>query len=380
MPFSLSFRMFNRHSHSRFRIARFFAPLILAMTTISCGHNGATPAAVPIETVMQAIHDYGRGHQPLPAPAASAEVAETEEGYRNNITLLLAEEDFAQLEKIAEQNRTERGLFVGGSWKNNDFFNAAGFPPHDGAVTDSDYKFHIRRIEKWIAAYPQSAAARIALARAYTNYAGFARGDGEADSVSNGQWHLYGERAALAKDALLAAARLQERDPHWYEAMQEVAFEEGWNNAHARELLDQAVAFEPAYYHYYREYADYLKPQWYGKHGAIPAFAEEASSRLPEPDGSILYFRIVSSLACNCPPEIAELPGVSLSKIVEGYANAQRLYGFSNLNANRLAILSVNLRDKPSAQQAFASIANMEKDVWGGPRTFESARAWANSN
>ena len=48
---------------------------------------------------MQAIHDYGRGHQPLPPPDASTAVAETEEDYRGDITLLLAKEDFAQLEK-----------------------------------------------------------------------------------------------------------------------------------------------------------------------------------------------------------------------------------------------------------------------------------------
>jgi hypothetical protein len=70
-----------------------------------------------------------------------------------------------------------------------------------------------------------------------------------------------GQRHQHANPVLLAAARLKERDPHWYEAMQQVAFEEGWENAHARELLDQAVTFEPGYYHYYREYADYLKPQ-----------------------------------------------------------------------------------------------------------------------
>lgn len=372
--------MFNRHDLSRLRIACFCGLFILAIATSSCGHSDAAPAKVPIETVMQSIHDYGRGQQALPSPAASTAVAETEDGYGANVAVLLVEEDFAQLEKIAAQNRTERGLFVGGVWKNNDFFNALGDPPHDSEVSDSDYKFHIRRIEKWIAAYPQSAAARIALARSYTNYADFARGSGEGDTVSKAQWRLYGERAALAKDALLAAARLKERDPHWYEAMQQVAFVEGWDNARARELLDQAVAFEPSYYHYYREYADYLKPQWYGKHGEIPAFAEEASSRLPEPDGSILYFRIVSSLACNCPPEIAELPGVSLAKIKDGYTNAQRVYGFSNLNANRFAILAVNLQDKSSAQRAFASIANMDPGVWGGPRTFESARTWANSN
>ncbi len=44
--------------------------------------------------------------------------------------------------------------------------------------------------------------------------------------MSKAQWELYGERAPLAKDALLAAARLKERDPHWYEAIQQVAFQE----------------------------------------------------------------------------------------------------------------------------------------------------------
>jgi hypothetical protein len=116
-----------------------------------------------------------------------------------------------------------------------------------------------------------------------------------------------------------------------------------------------------------------------GKPGAIPAFAEEASARFPEPDSSILYFRIVSSLACNCPPEIAEMPAVSLPKIRDGYNNVQRLYGFSNLNANRFAIMAVHLQDKASAQQAFASITTMEHDVWWGPHTFEAARTWANT-
>jgi Domain of unknown function (DUF4034) len=371
--------MLKQHARGSLRIATIFVPLILALATSSCIHFDIAPAKVAIETVMQAIHDYGRGHQVLPPPAASAATSETEEGYRTDVSLLLAEENFAELEKIAQQNRTERGLLVGDDWKNNAFFNALGYPPHDGDMKDSDYKFQARRIEKWIAAYPESVTPRIALARLYTSYAGFARGDGAADGVSNAQWRLYYSRAAAAKDALLTAARLKDRDPQWYEVMQQVAFTEGWDNTHARELLDQAVAFEPSYYHFYREYADYLKPQWYGKPGQIPAFAEEASSRLPEPDGSILYFRIVSSLACNCPQEIAELPGVSFPKIRDGYSNVERLYGFSNLNANRFAFMAVTLQDKPAAQQAFASIATMEHDVWWGPHTFESARTWANT-
>jgi hypothetical protein len=38
---------------------------------------------------------------------------------------------------------------------------------------------------------------------------------------------------------------LKEKDPFWYEAMQLVAHDEGWDQADVRELFDQAVAFEP---------------------------------------------------------------------------------------------------------------------------------------
>lgn len=137
--------------------------------------------------------------------------------------------------------------------------------------------------------------------------------------------------------------------------MQHVAFEEGWDKVDARELLDQALAFEPSYYHYYREHADYLQPQWYGAPGEIQSFAEEVSSHLPDTDRSILYFRVISSLACNCAPEVAGLPGTSWPKIKTGYANAQRLYGNSNLNAivSRSSPLRSGtnlLHRKPSAQ------------------------------
>jgi hypothetical protein len=96
--------MFNQHARNRFGIAILFALVILALTTNSCIHF-AVPHQVPIETVMQAVHDYGRGHQVLPPPAASTASTETEEGYRTDISLLLAEETFAELEKIGGQNR-----------------------------------------------------------------------------------------------------------------------------------------------------------------------------------------------------------------------------------------------------------------------------------
>jgi hypothetical protein len=65
--------------------------------------------------------------------------------------------------------------------------------------------------------------------------------------------------------------------------MQEIALAQGWDKQQARELFDQATAFAPYFYHFYREYANFLLPKWYGEEGEIQAFAEEVSSRLPDP-------------------------------------------------------------------------------------------------
>ena len=209
-------------------------------------------------------------------------------------------ETSAELEKIAQQNRTEKGRLQAGVWKNHEFFAATSYPHSLKALNDADYQNQLAMLDKWIAAYPKSTAARISLAEFYVNYGDFARGTGYADSVSDSQWRLFHERTALAKQALLEAAAFPERDPYWYAAMQMVAHHEGWSKEQARDLLDQAIAFEPGYYHFYVDYAYYLLPQWYGEKGDIQAFAEKTSAQLLSPDNSIVYFQIMSSLACYC--------------------------------------------------------------------------------
>lgn len=332
-----------------------------------------------MDIVMQAVHAYGRGHQASVLPPPSPIPQETEDEYKAKIKDALLESDFAQMEKIARQNRTQRGLLLGGAWKNNGFYNQLSVPMNSGDATDEGYKNQITRLNQWLTAYPDSAAARIALARLYTSYAFFARGNGAADDVSSHQWRLFNERNIMAEQYLLAAAHLKDRDAHWYEAMQEVAFQIGWDKPDALDLLNQAVAFEPSYYHYYREYADYLRTQWYGDPGEIAKFAEQASLQLQDPDGSILYFRITSSLACNCEPQIADLSGIDWPKFKSGYSDVTRLYGASNLNDNRLAWVAFKFGDKVTAKQAFSSIDHMEMGVWWGPHTFANARDWANA-
>jgi hypothetical protein len=369
----------SRNRVTNLQVSRLCVVLIVLVSANACGHSLAAPPVPSEDEAIQVVRAYGTGHASsvLPAPVQISE--ETTESYQAKIKELVLESNFAELEKIAQQNRTDRGLLRGGSWKSWAFYGQLGDPPSAGKQTDEDYQNHLTRLNEWTAAYPNSAAARIALARFYTNYADFARGGGYANTVSDAQWSLYGERTALAERQLFEAARLKDRDAPWYQAMQEVAFNQGWAKENAQELLAQALAFEPSYYHFYREYADYLKPQWYGEPGEIARYAEQASLQLKDPEASILYFRFTSTLACNCEPQIADLPGLDWAKYKSGYSYVTKLYGVDNVNANRLAWVAYKMGDKVTAQQAFASVDHMEMGVWWGPHTFANARDWASA-
>ena len=128
------------------KIAASFAVLTLCVIVSSCGHSEASPAvpAPSMDLIMQAVDDYGRGHQSSVLPPPSSPIPlETEDEYMAKIKEALIESDFAQLEKMAQQNRTERGLLLGGIWKNNAFYNQLSSPLSSGTETDEDYQNRI---------------------------------------------------------------------------------------------------------------------------------------------------------------------------------------------------------------------------------------------
>jgi len=365
------------------RLARATALLLLIVPTLvltACGHAEAAPPAVPIAMVLQTIRDYGRGHQGNPAPALPEFPDTAEMAYGERVHTLLEQGNYAELESLAQTNRSERGRFIAGAWRNMNFFNSVVWMPGVALPRDSDYQQQCEKLKKWQAARPDSASARIALAKFYVSYADFARGTGYANTVSNRQWKQYHVRTAIAKQALLEAATLKDRDPQWYFVMECIAQNEGWEKADTRELLDQALAFEPDYYHFFRPYTGYLLPQWYGEPGEILAFAKEMAATRPEPASSIVYFQVVSGIACYCESEIAQLKTADWQKLQLGFANLQAAYGLDNLNANRLAEMAMVFGDRPVAREAFSHVVERDPVVWLTEDSFQYARTWANGS
>lgn len=329
---------------------------------------------------MHIVREYGRGHQGTPAPAPPETPDTGIAVYAQRVHSLLEQGDYAELESLAQINRSERGRFVGGSWRNEMFFGSLAWMPKSTPLKDSDYLQQSEKLKQWVRARPESATARIALAMSYIDAASFARGTGYANTVSDKQWQQYHARAALAKQALIEAATLKDRDAYWYFTMEHVAFREGWDKTDMRELLDQALAFEPDYYHFFRPYTTYLLPQWYGDPGEILVFAKEFASTRPEPSGSITYFQIVSGIACYCGSDIELMRTADWPKLQLGFANLQNAYGLNNLNANRLAEMATVFQDQPVAHEAFSHVVERDPAVWLTEDSFEKARSWANSS
>jgi hypothetical protein len=352
---------------------------IPAFCLLACGHTEATPPPVSMDTVMQAVRAYGRGHQALLTPTVAEKPDQPDEAYSAHIRNILVQEDFAQLEKIAQQNRAEKGRLLGGLWKTYAFYTGTSLPASAADPTESDFQLYAATLKKWIAAYPNSTAARISLAELCMNNGWHSRGSGTADTVSDSQWEKFADGTAKAKAILLEVAKFEEKDPMWYQVMLMIAQSEGWEKTQARELFDQAIAFEPGFYHYYRAYANLLLPQWYGEPGELEAFAQEITKHVAEPDGSILYFQTLSALDCYCKPSIKALLTTNYAKIRQGYLNNVRLYGVTNLTANRFAFVASMFNDRAAAHEAFASVDKMDGDIWLDEAAFQQYRAWASA-
>lgn len=344
------------------------------------------------DRLIEVARAYSHGSQSAIAPSASRAAEKQmapasgsvdgtaqEAEYKNQIMMDLVRADYDALDNAAREDRSPAARFGGGTWRVWGYYEGLDTPPLGDKATEDDWNIQIDALKAWVAARPESGAARIALAGLYDNFAQHARGSGYANTVSDEGWKLYGQRIALAASTLEDAAKLKDKSPYWYSLMFDVALAQGWTKAQAKELVDASVAFEPTYYNLYRQYANFLLPKWYGEDGDAQAFAEQISTQLGGEQGKFVYFEIASTIVCGCNSgDPSQIKTLSWPKIKDGYATLGQLYGYSSLKANRFAYMAMLAHDKPAARAAFAAIGdNWDQSVWQRQLDFLEAKAWA---
>jgi hypothetical protein len=292
--------------------------------------------------------------------------------FRTTVRNLFNEEKFQQLEEIAGTARSQKERLRGGAWRLYAFYEMVQGP---GSLTSTDavWNAHIERLQRWIAAKPNSITPRVALAQCYLRLAWKARGKGSGNTVTSDDWKLFTQRVQQAQDTLEQAESLATKDAQWYRNMQTVALAQGWERSRADDLLQKASSAEPGYFYFYDAHANFLLPKWYGKPGESAAFAQSIADRIGGQEGDFIYFRIVADLNC-CKPK-AQMPEVSWDRVKQGFAATEQLYSRTNHQLNALAFMAVRQGDREFAQQLFARIADdWDEDVWHSKEHFTRAK------
>jgi len=349
-----------RHSHS--------IPIFLLLLMVVCGFAFAqVPNAKLSSCLLTDTEAAGlSGDTSIDIHAVS--------NYSKAITDLLKAEKFEQLDCLADSARSHKETFPGGMWKIHAIYSGLEKPPLH--ATQEDWDIHMESLQRWVSTRPESTTARIALAESYVSYGWDARGSGFADTVSESGWKLLAERTAKAKQVLEQASVLSAKDPEWYVAMQQVALGQSWEPDATQALLEQAIKFEPAYYYYYRMYADSILPKWGGEQGETERFMQESADHIGGDAGDILYFRVAGTLFCGCQDD--QQLKLSWPRIQKGFAAVEKQNGPSPENWNLFAHLAVHYGDALVADKMLAKIGDQwSEDVWHTSSSFESAKQWA---
>jgi hypothetical protein len=300
-----------------------------------------------------------------------------ESQYEKEIQSLLGRDAFTELDAAADSARVSKDRIEGGAWKLFIFYGAVANPLAGGRATSTEWNQHVTKVQNWISARPQSITARVALAETYINLAWKARGGGASDTVSAGAGQQFETLIQLAQKTLVDAADFPAKCPQWYFDMMEIGKDQGWSKPQMRALFERAIAFEPAYYHYYRAYATNLLPKWNGEPGDAEAFADESYRRIGGRWGAFVYFEIASVLYCTC-SSAPVTPSLSWPTLQQGFAEMEERYGATTLKLNRFAVLAYLYRDREVAKRTLERVKNQwDPTVWRNMDSFNFARNWA---
>ncbi|MGA8675286.1 MAG: DUF4034 domain-containing protein [Candidatus Acidiferrales bacterium] len=293
--------------------------------------------------------------------------------FQMQVRTLFNQEDFSQLDDIAQAARSQKQRFLGGGWKLRAFYNALRGP---GSLTSTDdvWNAHFARLERWIAASPNSSAPRVALAGAYLRFAWKARGNGPGETVTSEGWDLFSERARKARKMLDDAKSMSAANPQWYLEMETVALAQGWDRETTAKLVQEASNVEPDYFYIYNKHANYLLPKWYGQPGDSEDFLKSTADRIGGSEGDFIYFEVARDL--NCCRAKEQMPNLSWERVKQGFAALEKLYGSTNQQLNAFAFMAVRQGDRETAQQLFTRIGdNWDEVVWGNKDKFERSKA-----
>lgn len=282
---------------------------------------------------------------------------------------------FRDLDAFERDLRDQKCRYHSGTWKLPEFYR--GLTPN--ANNQAAWAETFKRYDQWLAASPDSTAARLGKAAALASYAWSARGSGSSASVTSEGWSLFRERLAAARVYLESCkATTANQCPEWYSSMLRIARGESWPRPKFDALYGEAIARWPNYHTLYFSKAGFLLPRWYGKPGEWEEYASQAARATSAFEGAGLYARICQEQFKWEGAPFFRRTKANWPLMKLGYRDLEVRFPNAPSNLNYFCYFACEAGDREVARELFSRLGlQRSTDPWESEGAFVAWKAWA---
>lgn len=362
---------------------------IFCLVFLLIGYGGASYLHLPI--VRSATIS------PSPNSEQSSKTFTSELRERNRIKSHVQEQlilsKFAELEQLASRYRDQKERSPSGLWNLTHFYNGVGrfadteFPEANEAGTrtaagDPSDVLNLKKIDKWMATYPNSPTPYLAKAVLLQTQAWKLRGQDYAHKVREGAWVPFFAKLNEARDLLDRHKATASKDPHWYTLRISIGLETNESADTLMDKLSEGLDKEPYYYQTYFEATRLFLPKWGGRPEYLDAFANMAVEKTAENDGNGMYARIlwVAAGLQYHEQDLFGAPNISWDKMKTGMEDILTKYP-DNWNVNNFLKFACFAGDREMSRKLLKQMTGTAlKMAWGRGDRFKSCKNFALGN
>ena len=282
---------------------------------------------------------------------------------RGLVVTLTAASQFDDLDRLFADWSQSSERMADGRWKLLMFHDAMG--QQFSGMSDWDASYRI--LQDWRKKNPKSAAAAVAEAIYWYDYAWNARGNGYANTVTADGWRLFNERLEKAETILIDSKPYASSNPLWWRVKLEVGGGLGLPIQDMLKEFEAGAAVEKYFYPAYTAMVTRLTPKWGGDWNLVDHFIKDAVKNTQDVEGYSMYARLYWSVdSCGC--ELSNLfreTQASWPDMKHGFEDLIRSYPHSAWIANKYAVYACMADDKDTFQAQRLRIGKMiTPDAW----------------
>lgn len=279
----------------------------------------------------------------------------TSDAARMTVTMwqqLLRAEKFDELEQFIAGIRRDKPRDLEGRARLSVFYE--GVSPM--VKTEAEWLSDLELLRRWTKAKRQSAAAHIALAVGWREFAWDARGTGYAHTVSEDGFAKYQERLEKAREFADQARKLAEKDAYLCRLEIQLAVDLGGSPDDLESILRRSLEIDPDYLATLNEAVRYFLPRWYGRPGDLEEFIDHATELTRERAGESFYALAVMESTNYHSSDIFEDFDFPWQRVKQGFADLRKRFPKS-INYARMNLRFAGYhRDREEAKAAAARL------------------------